>query len=506
MATDRASTTLCFVAAGGVNGDLTCRMMGVLRAPTPARRSPLAHSTTARLRCQIHRAQQQSSPQPDLGLDSILPENTVQQVLRDEGATWKPILYTPWLTFWAFFWQSLSPDHSCRAALKRIAAWMGRRGQTIDTDDTGPYCKARARLPESALRRLMRWLGQKTHQETAAEWRWCGRRVKVVDGSTVSMPDTSANQQAYPQPGSQKAGVGFPLARIVVVFCLATGSVLAAAIGQCQGKRTGENSLFRSLWSELEPEDIVLGDRYYCSYFDIAMLTQRGVDSVFRLHQRRPCDFRRGRRLGREDQIVTWMRPPRPEWMDEATYAQIPETMEVRQVRIHVGTPGFRTRVIEIATTLLDPEESTKADLGRLFRQRWHAELDLRSIKVVLGMDVLRCKTPEMVRKEIWMTLLGYNVIRAMMVEAAQKHQREPRRLSFTGAWQTLVEFGPGLRAGSPQERRGLWRILLDTIAGDEVGNRPDRVEPRARKRRPKPYPLLMKPRQQAKAALLKAG
>jgi len=449
---------------------------------------------------------QQPPPQPDLGLDGILPEATVQQILREEGATWKQILYTPFLTFWAFFWQALSPDHSCRAALKRIAAWEGRRGQAIDTDDTGPDCKARARLPASALRRLMRWLGRKTSQEAPAAWRWCGRRVKVVDGSTVSMPDTPANQQAYPQLGSQKPGPGFPIARIVVVFCLATGVVLEAAIGKCQGKRTGENSLFRSLWDELEPEDIILGDRYYCSYFDIAMLRRRGVDSVFRLHQRRPCDFRRGRRLGTEDQIVTWLRPPRPEWMDEATYAQIPETMEVRQVRIHVGTPGVRTRVIEIATTLLDPEVYTKADLGKLFRQRWHAELDLRSIKIVLGMDVLRCKTPEMVRKETWMTLLGYNVIRALMTQAAQEHQREPRRLSFKGALQTLVEFAPGLREGSPQERRWLRTILLRSIAGDEVGDRPDRFEPRARKRRPKPYPLLMKPRQQAKEALLKTG
>jgi len=466
----------------------------------------MAHSITPRLRFQIHRLRQQPPPQPQLGLDGILPEATVRQVLQEEGATWKQILYTPWLTFWAFFWQTLSPDHSCRAAVKRIVAWMARRGQTIDTDETSPYCKARARLPEAALHRLMRWLGRKTHQEATAQWRWCGRRVKVVDGSTVSMPDTPANQRVYPQPGSQKPGVGFPIARIVVVFCLATGVVLEVALGKCQGKRTGENTLFRRLWDELEPEDIVLGDRYYCSYFDVAMLKQRGVDSIFRLHQRRPCDFRRGRRLGQEDQIVTWMRPARPEWMDEATYAQIPETMAVRQVRIHVGTPGFRTRVIVIATTLLDPEEYTKADLGTVFRQRWHAELDLRSIKVVLGMDQLRCKTPEMVRKEIGMTLLGYNVIRALMAEAAQVHGRAPRRLSFKGALQSVVEFAPGLREGSPQERRWLRTILLKSIAGDEVGDRPDRVEPRARKRRPKPYPLMTKPRKQAKAALLKAG
>ena len=210
--------------------------------------------------------------------------------------------------------------------------------------------------------------------------------------------------------------------------------------------------------------------------------------------------------MGQADQIVTWFRPQRPDWMDEKTDHQIPESMEIRQVRIHVGKPGFRTRVLEIATTLLDPEMYTKADLAALFRQRWHAELDLRSIKIVLGMDMLRCKTPEMVRKEIWMTLLGYNVIRALMVEASKEHGRDPRRVSFKGALQTLQEFAPGLREGSSPQRRWLWTILLRSIASDAVGTRPDRIEPRARKRRPKPYPLLTKPRRQAKAALLKAG
>jgi hypothetical protein len=236
------------------------------------------------------------------------------------------------------------------------------------------------------------------------------------------------------------------------------------------------------------------------------MLKQRGVDGVFRLHQRRPCDFRRGRRLGKEDQIVTWYRPRRPDWMDEATYHQIPELMEIRQVRIHVGTPGFRTQVLDLATTLLDPELYTKSDLGMLFRQRWHAELDLRSIKIVLGMDLLRCKTPEMVRKEMWMTLLGYNVIRALMAAASKEHGQDPRHVSFKGALQTVQEFAVGLREGTPQQRRWLWRILLSSIAGDAVGYRPDRVEPRARKRRPKKYPLLTKPRRQAQAALRKTG
>jgi hypothetical protein len=466
----------------------------------------MAHPTTPRLRGQIHRLGNPTVPRPDLGVEEVLPKATVERVLKEEGGTWKAILYTPWVTFWAFFWQRLSADRSCRAALKRLSAWMALHGRKLDDEDTGPYCKARARLPESALHRLMRQLGAQTHHGAPAAWLWCRRRVKMVDGSTAIMADTLANQKAYPQLSSQGPGLGFPIARFVVIFCLATGSVLEAAIGKYQGKQTGENALFRSLWDELEPGDVVLADRYFGSYFDIILLKQRGVDSVFRLHQRRKCDFRRGRHLGREDQIVRWNRPARPAWMDEATYERVDEMMEVRIIRIRVEQRGFRTRVLEVVTTLLDAEIYTKKDIAILYRKRWHAELDLRSIKVVLGMDMLASKTPEMVRKEIWMTLLGYNVVRALMVRAALAHQREPRRLSFKGALQTVQEFGPSLRNASSPGRPWLWRVLLGSIANDEEGYRPDRVEPRARKRRPKQYPLLTKPRKQAKVALLNAG
>jgi putative transposase len=467
----------------------------------------MAQCATPRLRFQSHRLRTQPPTRPDLGLEAVLPEATIMQTLREEGGLWRSITYTPWVTFWTFFWQALSPDRSCRSALKRLSAWMGLRGRKLDVEDTGPYCKARARLPESALKRLMRLLGLTSHRRAPEDWRWCSRRVKVVDGSTAIMADTPANQEAYPQLASQGPGLGFPILRFVAIFCLATGSVLEVAMGKYQGKQTGENALFRSLWDDaFEPDDVALGDRYYCSYFDIAMLKRRGVDGVFRLHQRRPCDFRRGRRLGKEDRIVEWTRPKRPDWMGEDVYDTIPETMEIRQVRIHAGKPGFRTRVLDLSTTLLDPEIYTRSDLGLLYRQRWHAELDLRSIKVVLGMDMLRCKTPEMVRKEIWMTLLGYNVIRALMAEASREHGRDPRHVSFKGALQTLQEFAAGLREGTPEQRRWLWTILLSSIADDAVGYRPDRVEPRARKRRPKQYPLLTVPRRQAQAAMSKAG
>lgn len=466
----------------------------------------MTHSTTPRTRFQIHQLLRRPAPRPEFGLDGILSAETVAAALQHDDVHWKEVTYTPGLTFWAFFWQMLSPDKSCRAALKRILAWKAGHGATLDDEDTSPYCKARARLPESLLHRLMGQLGRTRHRDAPPSWRWCGRRVKLVDGSTVSMPDTHANQQEYPQIPNQKPGLGFPIARLVVVFCLSTGVVLEAAIGRYQGKQTGENALFRRLWDELEPDDVILGDRYYGSYFDIVMLKRRGVDSVFRLHQGRSCDFRRGCRLGQEDQLVSWRRPQRPEWMDKETYDTIPESFMLRQARVRVGRPGFRTRVLVVVTTLLDCQLYTKAALASLYRQRWYAELDLRSLKAVLGMDVLRCKTPAMVRTEIWMTLLGYNVIRALMVQAAERHARDPRRLSFKGALQTLQAFGEKLQHASAAERPMLRAIVLRSIASDEVGDRPDRVEPRARKRRPKQYPLLMKPRKQARAALLKTG
>ena len=267
------------------------------------------------------------------------------------------------------------PVVPCRGQADRRV--VDSQGKKLANDKDDPYIKARQRLPETVPLRLMKHIGRRCHERAEAAWRWCDRTVKSVDGSMVSMADTSANQAEYPQSRSQAPGLGFPLARLVVVFCLATGVVLESAIGPARGKKTGENTLFRSLWDSLDPGDVVLADRCYCSYFDIAMLNGRGIDVVFRLHQQRKCDFRRGRRLGREDQIVTWTRPGRPAWMDKATYEQIPETLEVRQLRVRVQTRGFRTRVVEVVTTLLDAKIYTKAQIASLYRQRWHAELDL---------------------------------------------------------------------------------------------------------------------------------
>jgi hypothetical protein len=433
----------------------------------------------------------------------LLSSQRLQPALEEEKATWRQELWTPLLTLWAFLSQVLSPDGSCRQAVCRVLAWLVSSGQEPCTPRTDPYCKARKRLPESLLSRLVRETGQELHQKSPKGWRWLGRPVKIADGTTVSMPDTAANQAAYPQPGSQQPGLGFPIARLVVVFCLASGSVLEAALGRYRGKQQGENSLLRGLEGAFQPGDVLLADRCYGGWFDLACWLQRGVDMVTRLHQSRRCDLRRGRRLGKGDHVVFWAKPVRPQWMDEPTYQGLPQQLELREVRVQVKQPGFRTKVYVLVTTLLEAKVYPAKELARLYRLRWQAELDLCSLKVTLGMDVLRCKSPEMVAKEVWAHLLAYNLIRGVMAQAAAELEADPRKLSFKGAVQAITAFAERLLEAEGQRYQELYEWLLLTIGAYAVGERPDRVEPRARKRRPKGYPLLSKPRHEARKKLL---
>ena len=317
------------------------------------------------------------------------------------------------------------------------------------------------------------------------------------------MPDSEENQKAFPQSKAQGIGLGFPLVRMVAIIALATGVVRDLAHGPYQGKETGETALFRTLWKGLEPGEVVLGDRCFASFFGIAGLSQRGVDVLFRMHQRRKFDFRRGCRLAIEDHVVVWTKPARPEWMDEGTYAQMPDELKVRELRVSVKQPGFRVDELVLVTTMLDGEEYTKKELADLFLQRWNIELDLRSIKDVLQMDVLRCKAPEMVEKEIWMHLLAYNLIRGVMAKAAEAHDEQPRHLSFKGALQTMTAFQEALRQATPSERGHLIDAMLKAIASHRVGDRFGRVEPRANKRRPKPQRYLTEPRKEARKRLM---
>jgi putative transposase len=289
----------------------------------------------------------------------------------------------------------------------------------------------------------------------------------------------------------------------VLLLSLATAMTRGMALGPYSGKETGETALLRELFAYLEEGDVLLGDRYFCSYFMIALLLERGLDFVVRLHQRRHSDFRRGRRLGRGDHVVSWLKPEQPDWMDDATYARMPASLQVREVQVRVNQPGFRTESLVVVTTLTDARQYTRDDVAELYHQRWLIELDIRSIKVTLGMDVLRCVSAEMVRREIWTCLLAYNLIRQTMLEAAWRAGCSPRELSFTAALQKIAASWAVLANCAATVASALIDMMLHDIAQNRVGKRPDRVEPRKKKRRPKPHQLLTEPRAEARAKLL---
>jgi hypothetical protein len=439
---------------------------------------------------------------PTLLDDGTLAPSHVTQVLTQEGVVGRNRLFPPHLTLWTFLLQVLSPDGSCREALSRLRPWMIAKGQTPCAPHTGSYCKARKRLPEGVVSTLARHSAQRLGEQTPEAWLWKGRHVKIVDGSTVSMPDTEANQAAYPQQPGQQPGLGFPIARIVAVFDLVSGALTTLGVGRYQGKATGEMALFRQQQHHVQRGDVVLADCYYSSYWTIAGLREQGLDYVGRQHHRRTTDFRCGKRLGREDHRVEWGKPVKPAWMDQPTYAGLPEQLTVRELRVRVGRRGFRTRVFVVVTTLLDAILYSAHDVADLYGQRWHCELDLRSIKAALGMDVLRCRTPEMVRKELWMYVLAYNLIRAVMVRAALSKGLCPRQLSFKGALQAVNGFTPALVLAEGAVVVALLDALLGSVAAHRVGQRPNRVEPRAVKRRPKAHKLLRVPRLKARKRL----
>ena len=437
----------------------------------------------------------------DLYFAALLPEDRILNAFGRARGFWQGWIYTPAVTVWVFLSQCFSADHSCRDAVARLRAWQVGRGRRPCSARTGAYCTARDKLPETACHGLVRETGSAWEGQAAESWFWRGRRVRVVDGTTVTMPDTEENQAAYPQQKNQKPGCGFPIVRLVVVFSLAVGTVLDAALSKYEGKLTGENSLFRGLHGLLEKSDVVLADRYFGGWFDMALLQQRGIDVVLRKHQLRATDFRTGLRLGKDDHLLRWSKPARPHWMTAAQYAALPDELELREVRVRVRQPGFRTRCVLVVTTLLDAGAYAAEELAELYRQRWQAELHLRSIKIVLQMDHLRCQTPQRVRNEIWMHLLGYNLLRGMMVQAGLRAHVPPWRISFKGTLQTLNAFLPMLPGDSDFES---WcGALLAAIVSHTVGNRPDRIEPRLRKRRPKPYTHLREPRQNYRSRML---
>lgn len=435
----------------------------------------------------------------------LLDEQRILAALQSARVVFRKRIFDPLTTLYAFLSQVVaSKDSSCEDAVSRVIAERVASGKSACSADSSSYCAARLRMSEQVIAELARATGQELERGAPEEWLWKGRQVKIVDGSTAEMTDTPENQAEYPQSCTQKPGLGFPMLRMLVVFSLAVGTVLECVLGPCRGKKSGEQSLFRQIQDTFNPDDIVLGDRLYDAYRDIAVLKARRVDMVVGKKQSRRCDFRQGRKLGSDDHIVIWKKPNynRKRFESRAEWEALPDQMEMREIRKVVRRPGYRTRVVIIVTTLLDGATYSAEELLDLFGLRWYCELDLRSLKQALGMRRLHCKTPDMVRKELWVYLLAYNLIRVRLAQAAALHDRLPRRLSFTAAKTHIHNFASHLKTASQSQRGRLEAELLKAIATCSIAPRPGRKEPRAVKKRQQKYSYLTKPRPQARQGL----
>ncbi len=455
----------------------------------------------------VKQLRQKFAQSTGLPLRDTLSASSIETALREEGVTYRCCLLDPVVTVWAFLSQVLDSDRSCRKALSRIWAYLsdsGPEGIDIDPDavaDTGAYCKARQRLPEGVVKRLYGQVADTLEDGVEAARRWWGRRVFLADGTTVLLPDTPANQAAYPQPSTQKEGCGFPLIKVVALFSLATGALKAAAYDVWAAY---EPKLLNQLHTVLAAGDLLVGDRIYGSYTQIAGWTQRQVDVVFRLHQARKTNFRQGKRLGKQDRLVVWTKPKqRPKNLTLEAYRQLPDTLTVRLLRFSIPHKGFRTKHVTVVTSLLDPLVYRKEDIAQLYGLRWQVELDLRHLKTSMNMDMLRTKSPEMIRKELAIYFLAYNLIRSVMAQAAHLHGRDPLRLSFKGTLQHLNSFLPLLAVANTRERVHYYDTLLRLVAREQLPDRPHRVEPRLVKRRPKWSRWMQQPRAVLKQKLV---
>jgi hypothetical protein len=427
-------------------------------------------------------------------LSNLLGQSELERQVERHSQGRRYRIYPPLVTLSLFVDQVMSADQSCQDAVARGVSARVSQGEDPCGLNNGPYCKARQRLSVGLVKELGETVGRRMVRAQPQSWRWRGREVKLIDGATMSMPDTAMNQATYPQVSQQKEGLGFPVVRMVGIISLGCGAILEWALRPCQGKKTGENSMLWDMGVGLVAGDIVLADRYYASYFMIARLLSQGVDVVTRQHQMRHTDFRSGEHLGKRDHVVLWERPDRPQWMDEATYATMPHTLRLRECRVGDWV---------LVSSLCDAASVSKKDLHALYGWRWHVELDFRAIKAVMQMDVLRCKTPAMIEKEIAAHLLAYNLVRSVMAQAAAQRNMSPRQLSFKGALQQLRAFERNLRHGRNANIESARDCLLSGIARLKLPDRPGRVEPRAVKRRGKNLPFLTQPRAIVRAHLL---
>jgi hypothetical protein len=425
-----------------------------------------------------------------------LSQASILEALNQHQVTFRDRIFSPVTTIWGFLSQVLSDDHSCRDAVCRVLAHRAASGLEPCSPNPASYCNARSRLPTAVLRTLAKGTAQQLQEGIPLPWKWHGRNVYIADGSHVSMPDTPENQAAYPQPVVQQEGIGFPLARLAVLLSLATGACHDLAIAPYAGKGTGETTLLRLMYGSLSPGDVVLADALFDNYFLVWELHQRGIDIVARAQHERVGS--QTVEIRPDGDIIVWQRPNKPHGMKGEQYRRYPESLRMRQVSVDARGKDNRAEQFKVVTTILDAAIDG-GQIGGLYERRWEGEVDIRSIKSTMKMDILRCKSPEMVQKEIWVHLLAYNLLRTVMAVAAAENEVEPRKISFKGAKQTLSAFAPKLEAAAPPERAGLVEAMIKAVGYHRVGNRPGRWEPRARKRRPKPTKRLNQLRHEAK-------
>lgn len=443
-----------------------------------------------RLQQQVIRLKQQFL-QGDTGLfDQAISNQEFVAAVNKQAKPHRERIYPPLDTLRLFVSQVLSTDRACQDVVGRRLSERIAQGLSPSALNTSSYCDARQRLPLTVPHSLGVKLGERLESLTPSAWRWRGRSVKLFDGTTVSMPDTPSNQQAYPQSREQKSGLGFPLARIGALISLSSGAILGYQVAACEGKGTGEQTLLANLLPHLHANDVLLADALLATWWIIQQASHRGVDVVMAQHGKRITDFTRGRRLGTHDHLVQWPRPPKPKAMSAEDYAGYPAFITMREVEVS-------GRIL--VTTMLDPMAVTAQSLAALYKMRWNIEVDFRTIKATLEMDVLRCKSHAMVEKEIAVYFLAYNLVRWAMAKAAWLVDVMPRVLSFTGAKRLLSTFAEQLRLTSGTQVRRLIATVTAYIATLKLPHRPNRFEPRAKKRRPKNLPLLTVPRQLAR-------
>jgi hypothetical protein len=389
----------------------------------------------------------------------------------------------------------LKPHTACREAVRQVQALLCLHGRPPVDEGDSAYIQARQRLPKQRLEQALSATAQAADRRVGGGGSLQGRPVKVADGSTTQLPDTPKNQQRYPQSRSQRPGCGFPLLKFVVLFSLTSGAVLNVALGSL---RHHDLRLFRRLWDQLKRGDILLGDRAWGEYTTLAGLPCQGVDVVARLHARRKVDFRKAQRLAKHDGLFVWAKgSQQSEILTAQQWRQLPAQITVRVIRFTATIRGFRGRRVTLVTTLLDPKLYPAAEIIALYARRWRLELCLRDLKTTLGMEQLRCKTPDMVEKELLAYLVAHNLIRCVMAQAVARYDVDLERVSFKGTVDAVRQYSAALaQARTRKLRRQLWDDLLLNLARDRVRHRPGRIEPRAVKRRPKPYPLLNRPRQ----------